>query len=801
MKKTLLTALIAGIIAFAYAQVPSTLSYQGILVKTSPPADAGKPVDDGTHFVRFRFYTTPSGGTPVYSSIGTGSGNQVTTFKGMFSFIIGSGTPGNDPIPANIFSSQLFVEIEADGVTFPTRIPLTTTPYAFVAQSANTMNAANLTGTLDPARIAAGAIDNSKLASGIDASKLTTGTLPAARIGNDAIDNAKMADNAINTAELVNNAVTSAKIADGTIVTVDLADAAVTSAKIADGTVAAVDLADAAVTSVKIADGTIAAVDIADGAVTLAKHADNSVNSAKIVDGSIATVDIADGAITAAKLASGATLTGVGANNRLAFWTGTNSLSANDKLSTDGSNLGIGVATPGNFLHVAADVTGNTNTTLEGHSTTASRGPGISFLRSKGSIITPAAVANGDYLGGFTALGRTTSAYNISSGINFEVDGTPSGTSVPGRIVFSTTLTGSSTATEKMRLTNNGRLGIGTNAPASFLDVATDGNQWNLSSTEGDFRIGTSTHRIKMGIATAGGGAGDAYIGSQGGTNRLFLGAGTTIAQFQTIALTGGNVGIGTSSPSSTLSVGANKFNVAGADGDLTFSDPEGSVFFPTLTAAAPPMIHMFTSGTTNTDRYVIAHSPSFSNWGLMYSDVADRFDFTGNGIPRLSINLGSSASVGINTGVPDQALSVNGNASKIGGGSWATFSDIRMKKDIHPFKDGLDVLLKINPVRFKYNGLGGYENDNKDYVGVIAQEMSKIAPYMISTIRKKLSDQDTEASELLMYDGSALTYILVNSIKEQQAQIDELKKEIVELKKMVRASQSTTTSASAGNE
>ncbi|MCS6975329.1 MAG: hypothetical protein NZM13_12670, partial [Cyclobacteriaceae bacterium] len=264
MKKTLLAALMTGLFALAFAQVPSTLSYQGILVKTSPPADAGKPVDDGTHFVRFRFYTTPTGGTPVYSSTGTGSGNSVTTFKGMFSFIIGSGTPGNDPIPASIFNNQLYVEVEADGVTFPTRIPLTTTPYSFVAQTANTMDAANLSGTLDPARIAAGAIDNSKLASGIDASKLTTGTLPAARIGNDAIDNAKLADNAVNTAEIANNAVTSAKIADGTIVTLDLADASVTSAK--------------------IADGVVAAVDIADGAVTLAKHADNSVNSAKIVD-------------------------------------------------------------------------------------------------------------------------------------------------------------------------------------------------------------------------------------------------------------------------------------------------------------------------------------------------------------------------------------------------------------------------------------------------------------------------------------------------------------------------------------
>ena len=48
------------------------------------------------------------------------------------------------------------------------------------------------TGTLPIARIADGAVTNAKLASGIDASKLTTGTLPIARIADGAVTLAKL---------------------------------------------------------------------------------------------------------------------------------------------------------------------------------------------------------------------------------------------------------------------------------------------------------------------------------------------------------------------------------------------------------------------------------------------------------------------------------------------------------------------------------------------------------------------------------------------------------------------------------
>lgn len=61
------------------------------------------------------------------------------------------------------------------------------------AKLATGIDAAKITtGTLPIARIADDAVTNAKLATGIDASKITTGTLPIARIADDAVTNDKL---------------------------------------------------------------------------------------------------------------------------------------------------------------------------------------------------------------------------------------------------------------------------------------------------------------------------------------------------------------------------------------------------------------------------------------------------------------------------------------------------------------------------------------------------------------------------------------------------------------------------------
>jgi trimeric autotransporter adhesin len=150
-------------------------------------------------------------------------------------------------------------------------------------------------------------------------------------------------------------------------------------------------------------------------------------------------------------------------------------------------------------------------------------------------------------------------------------------------------------------------------------------------------------------------------------------------------------------------------------------------------------------------------------------------------------INIPATGGVGIGTTTPTlgMMLSVNGNADKVGGGAWAVFSDKRLKKDIEPFNDGLSLIEQIDPVSFVYNGKGGITSTER-YVGVIAQDIQKIAPYTIRAAKMKLDPADASESDILSFDPSALDFILINAVKEQQKIIVDQQKQIDELKKLV---------------
>ena len=154
-----------------------------------------------------------------------------------------------------------------------------------------------------------------------------------------------------------------------------------------------------------------------------------------------------------------------------------------------------------------------------------------------------------------------------------------------------------------------------------------------------------------------------------------------------------------------------------------------------------------------------------------------------GNQIFLERMRIKDNGYVGIGTNAPTSPLSVNGAADKPGGGSWGTFSDQRVKKDIESFKDGLNVINQLRPVTYRYNEKSGYKDQNKQYVGFIAQEVEKVAPYMVSIIDDSAKSGLKDKRE---FDESALTKILVNAVQQQQQEINLLKNEIAELKKNI---------------
>ena len=132
--------------------------------------------------------------------------------------------------------------------------------------------------------------------------------------------------------------------------------------------------------------------------------------------------------------------------------------------------------------------------------------------------------------------------------------------------------------------------------------------------------------------------------------------------------------------------------------------------------------------------------------------------------------------------------LEVQDNAYKPGGGSWLTSSDSRLKRDIHKYQDGLEQILNLEPVWYKYNSLTGYDT-TQTYVGLIAQDLKKVAPYMVNLDKWGLQEIEGENGEVIdtVWDGSeyysidpsALDYMQINAIQQQQEIIEAQQKQI----------------------
>ena len=100
-------------------------------------------------------------------------------------------------------------------------------------------------------------------------------------------------------------------------------------------------------------------------------------------------------------------------------------------------------------------------------------GPNFIFSKSRGATAgTNAVVSDGDLMGGITFAGDDGDAFITGATITGAVDGTPGDNDMPGRLVFSTTANGASTPTERMRITSDGSVGIGTTSPDGNLEVS-----------------------------------------------------------------------------------------------------------------------------------------------------------------------------------------------------------------------------------------------------------------------------------------------------------------------------------------
>jgi hypothetical protein len=135
-------------------------------------------------------------------------------------------------------------------------------------------------------------------------------------------------------------------------------------------------------------------------------------------------------------------------------------------------------------------------------------------------------------------------------------------------------------------------------------------------------------------------------------------------------------------------------------------------------------------------------------------------------GLPKLSIHPSGAVYLNDLGGPGGTPLCRNG-AGYIG----ACSSSLRYKKDVATYLGGLDVAMLLRPVSYTWKG------DGRQDVGFAAEEVEQIEP------RLTFKNKDGEV-EGVNYGN--ITAVLVNSIKEQQTQIETQKEEIKKQQQLI---------------
>lgn len=142
-----------------------------------------------------------------------------------------------------------------------------------------------------------------------------------------------------------------------------------------------------------------------------------------------------------------------------------------------------------------------------------------------------------------------------------------------------------------------------------------------------------------------------------------------------------------------------------------------------------------------------------------------------------------SNVSVFNNTVIVNRNMIVNGRiqlancgdvAFRIDRADTLPSSDVRLKENISPIKNALNKISQLNGVEFDFKDTKDYGYLKQHQIGLIAQEVEKVIPEVVSTKR--------DGNLGVSYQH--LTAVLIEAVKEQQSQIDNLRKEIETLKK-----------------
>jgi hypothetical protein len=313
---------------------------------------------------------------------------------------------------------------------------------------------------------------------------------------------------------------------------------------------------------------------------------------------------------------------------------------------------------------------------------------------------------------------------------------------------------------------STGGVGIGTDAPGSFDAEA---NNLVVGSGSGDEGITIFT-------GSSVGDYGSIFFGDATGTpkqgqiryeqNNEVMSFYTNTSEKMRIDLDG-HVGIGTSSPLTTLTIAETAGNTA-----LTFQQTNngttnwliGAQYTASNTFEITPSTTVGGS-TFSTPALAINSSGNvLVNTTAVHDGAAEMLQVTtsGGGSAGYGINIKEAAAGGGTMLRFNTAGSIVGQIYTSGSATtYATSSDARLK-DVTGEARGLEVISALNPVSYNW------KIDGQADEGLIAQEVEEIVPNAIH-----ISQADDDSNGMYSMDYSKLVVHLVKAIQEQQAFIE----------------------------
>jgi hypothetical protein len=408
-----------------------------------------------------------------------------------------------------------------------------------------------------------------------------------------------------------------------------------------------------------------------------------------------------------------------------------------------------------------------------------------------------------------------------------------------------------------------GRVGFGTPSPQQSLHAVGASSRLRLQSTNGTAL--TTTEYVTNGRVWQSGAGGS--TAANGVANKFFV-FDQTANQFRLVLDAAGNFGVGTTAPTSKLTVNGQlqilgagngikfadgsiqtkaiagtingtgtanhlaKFTGANSFGNSTVTEVSGRVGIGT----ASPVVNLQVQGSgiaeaqvrSTSERAVLSLDSTIGGasrvWTMESGLLGNQglFGIYDRTAGRAGLVINSSGNVGIGTTTPSVRLhvvaepggfaavfgsndvqngvygkstdgngvygvSTNGNAGRfdgpvqVNGALTATgnvcaaniscASDARLKQNVTNLKYGLDQLLRLRPVSWRWKS----EPEGKPQMGLVAQEVENVIPELVL--------KDADATKPLALNYMALLPVAVKAIQEQQAQIREQSRQIERLR------------------